>query len=118
MKQRCLERAKSKLSVSGFEDFEQSWRTMEKLGLFAVTVIPSSQDDPSKYCSACDFALLFGPRLENAVTVRPIYPYWNSCLAIASLWLGLGILAFGIDRWRRYRAYRTANETSLNLSKC
>ena len=52
------------------------------------------------------------PDLEDVVFEIAVYPYWNLCLVIASLWLGLGVLVFGIDRWRRYRAYRSANDTS------
>ena len=114
VKQRYLERAKSELSGSDFRVFESEWRAAEERGDFSAVPVLSTKKVPS----LIDFYCLLGGPVENAVVVAPIYPYWNSCLAIAGLWLALGIIAFGIDLWRRFRAYLAENETSLGLLKC
>ncbi len=135
VKQRYLERARSEFSGSDLERFESEWQDMERSGYFSATPARPLKSDPSSNetlysaysCFPSEaapvrtlksdplgygFGVLYDPHLENLILVRPTNPYWNLCLSIASFWLGLGIIAFGIRHWRHYRAYRFANDSS------
>ena len=114
VKQRYLESARSELSDSDFQEFESNWRTAEERGELSATPVRTSR----KWPTMRNWVQILGDPCPEYWPVTTTYPYWNPCLAIAGLWLGLGIIAFGINLWRRCRAYRSANETSLSWPKC
>jgi hypothetical protein len=92
MEQRYLERAKLVLSASDFPKFEFTWRDAMHAGYFSE--ITGHSNGPPR------IMLMGGECPETFDVGSPIYPHWNRCLAFAILGLVLGILAFGIDRWR------------------
>ncbi len=90
------------------EGFESDWRNLERRLQSNVNQKLRAGDQPMSLYFA-----LFGDKRESA-HVRPIYPYWNSCRAIASVWLGLGGIAFVINRWNRYRLHRRSSCAKTN----
>jgi len=106
--QEYLERAKVKEYGFSLDGFESDWRCLEqRLQSNEIGRLFPGEQPMSFY-----FQLLGDAR--DPAYVKAIYPYWNSCVKIAIAWFGIGSVAFGVNRWRCYRAYRGSSRAKTS----